>query len=115
MSRELTPVAGRWYRDLERDETFKVVTVDEDDDLVEIQHSDGEIEELESAEWFEMDLERVTEPEDWLREDEDEDGEESAERDESWRDSDDDEDEDWDEDEDDDEEDDVDDDDRDDY
>lgn len=111
MSRELTPVAGRWYRDLERDETFKVVAVDEDDDLVEIQHSDGEVEELESAEWFEMDLERVTEPEDWLREDEDD--EESEERDEDWRESDDDED--WDEDEDDEEEDDVDEDDRDDY
>jgi hypothetical protein len=88
MSRELTPVAGRWYRDLERDETFKVVTVDEDDDLVEIQHADGDIEELESAEWFEMDLERVPEPEDWLREDEE--TEEDEERDEDWRESDDD-------------------------
>ncbi len=70
MSRELIPTAGRWYRDLERDETFKVVTVDEDDDLVEIQHADGELEDLESAEWYEMDLERIAEPEDWVREDE---------------------------------------------
>jgi hypothetical protein len=51
------------------------VTVDEDDDLVEIQHADGELEDLESAEWYEMDLERITEPEDWLREDEDNDEE----------------------------------------
>ena len=71
MSRELIPTAGRWYRDLERDETFKVVTVDEDDDLVEIQHADGELEDLESAEWYEMDLERIAEPEDWLNEDSD--------------------------------------------
>ncbi len=75
MSRELIPTAGRWYRDLERDETFKVVTVDEDDDVVEIQHADGELEDLESAEWYEMDLERIEEPEDWLNEDEDEDKE----------------------------------------
>jgi hypothetical protein len=75
MSRELIPTAGRWYHDVERDESFKVVTVDEDDDLIEIQHSDGEIEELESAEWYEMDLERIEEPEDWLREDEDSDEE----------------------------------------
>ena len=68
MSRELIPTAGRWYRDLERDETFKVVSVDEDDDLVEIQHADGEMEDLESAEWFEMDLERIEQPEDWLNE-----------------------------------------------
>ena len=99
MSRELNPVAGRWYRDLERDEIFKVVAVDENDDVVEIQHADGEIEELESAEWFEMDLERAGEPEDWLRETEDE---EEEEEDEGWRDEDDDEDDDWDEDEDDD-------------
>lgn len=100
MSRELNPVAGRWYRDLERDEIFKVVAVDENDDVVEIQHADGEIEELESAEWFEMDLERAGEPEDWLRETEED--EEEEEEDEGWRDEDDDEDDDWDEDEDDD-------------
>jgi len=95
MSRELPPVAGRWYRDLERDETFKVVAVDEDDDLVEVQHSDGEIEELESAEWFEMDLERVTQPEDWLRADE-EGTEDEEDDDEDWEESE----EDWDENED---------------
>jgi hypothetical protein len=103
MSRELIPVAGRWYLDIERDEIFKVIAVDENDDVVEIQHADGEIEELESADWYEMDLERAGEPEDWLREDEE--AEEEAEDDEDWRDDD----EDWDEDED------RDDDDRDDY
>ena len=112
MSRELNPVAGRWYRDLERNEVFKVIAVDENDDVVEIQHADGEIEELESAEWYEMDLERAGEPEDWLREEavdkEAEDDEDPPEEDE----------EDWDEDEDEDEDDDRDydeDDDRDDY
>ncbi len=112
MSRELNPVAGRWYRDLERDEVFKVVAVDENDDLVEIQHADGETEEIESADWFEMDLERAGEPEDWLREDE-EDEEDEDERDKDWRE--DDEDDDWDEDEDDEDEGDDEDDDRDDY
>jgi len=112
MSRELTPTAGRWYRDLERDETFKVVTVDEDDDLIEIQHADGEMEDLESAEWFEMDLERIAEPEDWLNENED--GDEDDEEEEDDLDDDDDEDED-DDDEDDDDDRDDDDDDRDDY
>lgn len=90
MSRELPPVAGRWYRDVERDETFKVIAVEEDDDLVEIQHADGEIEELESAEWFEMDVERIAEPEDWLREDEDSEKEGERKSDEDWDDDDDD-------------------------
>ena len=100
MSRELIPTAGRWYRDLERDETFKVVTVDEDDDLVEIQHADGELEDLESAEWYEMDLERIEEPEDWLREGEDDEDEDEDERDDDLDDEDDDEDDDDDDDDD---------------
>jgi Family of unknown function (DUF6763) len=90
MSRELNPVAGRWYRDTERDEIFKVIAVQEDDDLIEIQHADGEIEELESAEWFEMDLERAGEPEDWLREDEEDDAEEEEDEDDDWDEEDDD-------------------------
>jgi len=106
MSRELTPVAGRWYRDLDRDEVFKVVAVEESDDLIEIQHADGEVEELESDEWFEMDIERAEEPEDWLREDEDSEEEDDKDADED--------DEDWDEDDDEDDDDDDDDDDRDD-
>jgi hypothetical protein len=96
MSRELNPVAGRWYRDVERDEIFKVIAVEENDDVIEIQHADGEIEDLESAEWFEMDLERAGEPEDWLREEEETD--EEAEDDEDWGEEEDDDD--WDEDED---------------
>ena len=113
MSRELTPVAGRWYRNLDRDEVFKVVAVDESDDLIEIQHDDGEVEELESDEWFEMDIERAEEPEDWLREEED--SEEDDERDDDWREEDDEDDDDLDDDDDDDDDDDRDDDDRDDY
>ncbi len=99
MSRELNPVAGRWYRDLDRDEIFKVLAVDENDDAVEIQHADGETETLESAEWFEMDLERAGEPEDWLREDEETEDADKDEKDEDWREDE----EDWDDDEDDDE------------
>jgi hypothetical protein len=106
MSRELTPVAGRWYRDLDRDEVFKVVAVEESDDLIEIQHADGEVEELESDEWFEMDIERAEEPEDWLREDEDseekDDKDDDSEDDEDWDEDDDDDDDDDDRDDDDD-------------
>jgi len=97
MSRELTPVAGRWYRDLERNEVFKVVAVNEDDDLIEVQHADGEVEELESDEWFEMDIERAEEPEGWLKagevddEEEEEDEEDSHDDDDDLDDDDDDE------------------------
>lgn len=103
MGREYEPVAGKWYRDLEEEESFHVLSVDPDQELVEIQHLDGDIEEIDLDTWAEMDLEPAEEPEGWSGSGDDED-------DEDW---DEDEDDDWDEDEDDDEDDDEDEDERD--
>lgn len=96
MSRDYEPVPGQWYENLEDEESFRVLTVDEDSELVEIEYLDGEIEEIDLETWHEMDLERTQEPEGWAEADEDEDeDEEEEEEDEE------DEDDDWDEDEDD--------------
>ncbi len=95
MSREHTPVPGKWYENLEEEETFRVLTVDEDNELVEIEYVDGEIEELDLDTWHELDLELTEEPEGWSDESDDDEDE-----DEYW-DEDEDEDDDWDEDEDD--------------
>ena len=38
MSREHTPVPGKWYENKEEEETFRVLSVDEDDELVEIEY-----------------------------------------------------------------------------
>ena len=46
VSREHTPVPGKWYENKDEEETFRVLSVDEDDELVEIEYEDGEIEEL---------------------------------------------------------------------
>ena len=97
MSRDYEPVPGQWYENLEEEESFRVLSVDEDSELVEIEYLDGDIEEIDLEAWHEMDLERIEEPEGWA---------ESQEADE---DEDEDEDEDWDEDEDDEDEDDDDD------
>jgi hypothetical protein len=91
VGREYDPVAGKWYRDLEEDETFQVLSVDEDEELVEIQHLDGDVEEIDLDAWHEMDVEPTEEPEGW-----------SGSGDEDEADVEEDEDEDWDEDEDDD-------------
>lgn len=96
MSRDNQPVKGQWYENVEDEETFRVLSVDEDVELIEIEYLDGEIEELDIEEWHELDLELVEEPEGWS--DEDDEDEEWDEEDEE------DEDDDWDEDEDDDEE-----------
>ena len=95
MSRDYEPTKGQWYENVEEDETFRVLSVDEDADLVEIEYLDGDIEELDIDAWHEMDLERIAEPEGWAGGDEDDDEEEEEEEEE-----DDDEDDDWDDDDD---------------
>jgi hypothetical protein len=85
MSHELDPKVGRWYRRLDDEQLFKVVSIDEDEGLVEIKTVDGDIEELDSTEWVELDLEAAEAPEDYVDHDEDsddEDDEEIAEADE---------------------------------
>jgi len=95
VSRDNEPVKGQWYENTEDQETFRVLSVDEDVELVEIEYLDGEIEELDIEEWHELDLELIAEPEGWSEDDEDE-----EENDEEWDEEDEDEDDDWDEDED---------------
>jgi Family of unknown function (DUF6763) len=78
VGREYEPTIGQWYEDLENEETFQVLKVDEDREIVEIQHLDGDIEELDVDDWAELDLELTEEPEGWSgsaaeRDDEDED------------------------------------------
>ena len=104
MSRDYEPVPGQWYENLEDEESFRVLTVDEDSELVEIEYLDGEIEEIDLETWHEMDLDRTDEPEGWAESDEDDDEDEEDEdedEDDDWDDEDDeDDDEDWDEEED---------------
>jgi hypothetical protein len=99
LSRDYEPEQGQWYEDLDRMESFRVVSVDPDEALVRIQWLDGEVEDLDVDEWHELDLELATEPEGWVDDDaEDEDEDEDDDEDEDWDDEDDDED--WDDDED---------------
>ena len=79
MSHELDPKVGRWYRRLDDEQVFKVVSIDEDDGLVEIKTPDGEVEELDATEWVELDLEFTEPPEDYVDEDDDEDDEDESE------------------------------------
>lgn len=65
MSHSLKPVTGQWYRHLDKGQSFRVVAVERDQDLIELQHFDGDLEEIDFAGWFAMDLEPAAEPEDW--------------------------------------------------
>ena len=108
MSDQLEPVVGKWYLDSELDEQFRVVAIDEEREVVEIQYQNGEGDEIELDDWSDLDLEAAEPPEE-EGDDEDEEPRESrwTERDagkaDDWEDDEDeDEDDDWDEDDDDD-------------
>jgi hypothetical protein len=98
MSHELDPKVGRWYRRLDDEQLFKVVSLDEDEGLVEIKTVDGEIAELDSTEWVELDLEAAEAPEDYVDMDEKKDEDEDDAED--WDDDDDEDDDDLDDDDD---------------
>jgi hypothetical protein len=97
VSRDFDPVPGQWYEDLDREEVFKVVSLDPDDMLVRIQWLDGEVEDLDLEAWNELDLEQAEEPEGWVDEEEELDDEDEDDVDEDWDDEDEDDD-DWDDD-----------------
>jgi len=99
VSRDYEPQAGQWYEDLETEETFQVLSVDPDEEIIRIQWPDREIQEIDLDQWNEMDLELAEPPEGWVDDKDDEDEEDELEDEEDWED---DEDDDWDEDEDDD-------------
>ncbi len=105
MSREHEPVRGQWYRNIEEDETFRVLSVDEDAELVEIEYLDADVEEIDLETWHELDLDLTEEPEGWSDAededeedwDEDEDEDEEDEDDDDEDDDDEDDEDDWDE------------------
>lgn len=66
MSTDYDPIPGAWYKDLDKEGEFFVVEVYEDDDIVEIQHYDGDIEEIETDAWYDMNIESIEPPEDWV-------------------------------------------------
>ena len=92
MARDYDPVQGQWYEDLEENEIFRVLSVDPDEEIIEVQYENGDIEEIDLDTWHELDLERAEEPEGWASDEESEEDDEEEDDDED----------DWDEDEDDD-------------
>ena len=97
MSRDYEPQVGQWYEDLDNEESFQVLSVDPDEEIIRIQWPDREIREIDLAQWTEMDLELAVAPEGWVDavvEDDEEDDDED-----DWEDEED-EDDDWDEDDD---------------
>ena len=61
---DVDPIIGNWYRNQETGNDFEVVALDEDAHTIEIQYFDGEIEELDLDDWYELAIEAIETPED---------------------------------------------------
>ena len=90
MAREYEPLVGQWYESVDDNENFRVRSVDEDAELVEIEYLDGDIEEMDLDAWQELDLELIATPEGWSGEDDDDEDEDDWDEDEDEEDDDDD-------------------------
>ena len=66
MSHEFEPVVGHWYRYLDKGQGFAVVALDDSQALIEIQHYDGDVEEVDFDSWYEMEIEPTLAPKDWV-------------------------------------------------
>ena len=63
MPTDIEPIEGNWYESIEDGTRFFVVTVDEEEGIVEIQHDDGTPEEITIEAWHEADLDPIASPE----------------------------------------------------
>lgn len=59
------PVVSQWYRHLDKGQEFQVTAIDEDDGTVELQHFDGDVEEVDLEDWYRLEVEPIEPPEDW--------------------------------------------------
>jgi hypothetical protein len=59
------PIISQWYRHLDKGQSFQVTAVDEEAGTIEVQHFDGDLEEIEVEDWPDMALETIETPEDW--------------------------------------------------
>ena len=59
MSINFDPVVGNWYEDLDSGQRFEVIEIDEDREIIEIQYPNGDMEEIDLSEWYDLDLELI--------------------------------------------------------
>ena len=65
MKNELDPRIDQWYAHFDKGQRFYVTAINEEQNTVEVQHFDGDIEELSLDEWRDLQIELSVEPENW--------------------------------------------------
>lgn len=78
------PIVEQWYQQVDKDTQFRVTNVDDAAGLVEVQYLDGETEEIDLDEWYEMEMEAIDEPEEWAGDEDEEEWEEEEEEEEDF-------------------------------
>ena len=59
------PIVSQWYQHRDKGYRFQIIAVDADEATVEIQHFDGDVEELDLDGWHELEVEPIEPPADW--------------------------------------------------
>ena len=59
------PVIGNWYQNVRDEEVFEIVAINESDKTIDIQFTDGRIDELDYADWQSTPLVACAAPNDW--------------------------------------------------
>lgn len=65
MAHDAEPVVGNWYRHADKGQSFSVIEVDEERLRVGLQYFDGDLDELDLDDWYELDVLPIDPPEDW--------------------------------------------------
>lgn len=65
MPNRIAPECDQWYCHLDKGQRFFVSAIDEEAGTIEIQHFDGDLEEVTLQEWREMNVEECAAPENW--------------------------------------------------
>jgi hypothetical protein len=65
MKNEFDPRVDQWYTYIDKGQRFYVTALDEERATVELQHFDGDLEELSLDEWRDLKIELSEEPENW--------------------------------------------------
>ena len=64
MTNKLLPKIGDWFESINGDK-FEIVATEEQGSILEIQHFDGAVEEIDIDSWREMEVRAIEAPEDW--------------------------------------------------
>lgn len=62
MANEYDPVVGRWYENIDNEEKFQVLSLDEDTGTVMVRYHDGGEEEIDIDIWYGLDIAPSSDP-----------------------------------------------------